>query len=155
MWWLRARTMACAPWTPPARLRGATSPSAWSGATCIDSALLVSPSPLVLSLPTLSHIAPYHLSPHHSVLFWGSRYGVCQAYVSLLQVLQALDCHSDWLPDGTKDQVHPSVYSGVVSAAVIATVSLSDKEIQNCWVCFSAPRWNHLSDMLITDPQLL
>ena len=39
----------------------------------------------------------------------------------------------------------------VASRAVITTVSLTDREIMNFWVYISAPRWNKLNDMPITD----
>ena len=47
------------------------------------------------------------------------------------------------------------MFSGLYSSrwylpAVITTVSLTDREIQSCWVKFSASRWNNLSDMPIT-----
>ena len=37
----------------------------------------------------------------------------------------------------------------------MTTVSLTDREVQIFWVCFSAYRWNNLSEMPITDVQLL
>ena len=44
----------------------------------------------------------------------------------------------------------PVVYR-LVPAPAVTTVSLTDREILNFWVQFSAPRWNNLRDMPITD----